>query len=130
MRRSNLLQTRIGRLERSVLQKQVCHDSLALAMLYAADREDHLNNPVTGIVGNIEAGQLVISDRYLYSSLALSVGRMRFERIQQLNQFPAPRFIFYIDTPVEEMHAEDRKRGSELELFERRDFLLTVPIQL
>lgn len=36
----------IGRLVRSVLQKQVVTTPLALAMLYAADREDHLHNPV------------------------------------------------------------------------------------
>jgi dTMP kinase len=116
----------IGRLVRSVLQKQVVTTPLALAMLYAADREDHLNNPVTGIVGKLEAGQLVISDRYLYSSLAYQSVECGFERIQQLNQFPAPRFIFYIDTPVEECMRRIESRGSELELFERRDFLLTV----
>ena len=40
----------IGRLVRSVLQKQLVTTPLALAMLYAADREDHLYNPVYGLV--------------------------------------------------------------------------------
>lgn len=116
----------IGRLVRSVLQKQVVTTPLALAMLYAADREDHLNNPVTGIVGKLEAGQLVISDRYIYSSLAYQSVECGFDRIEQLNQYPAPQYIFYIDTPVHVCMERIESRGNDKELFERRDFLLKV----
>lgn len=116
----------IGRLVRSVLQKQVVTTPLALAMLYAADREDHLNNPVSGIIGKLEAGQLVICDRYLYSSLAYQSVECGFDRIEQLNQYPSPQFIFYIDTPVHVCMERIERRGNEKELFEKRDFLLKV----
>lgn len=39
----------LGKLVRSVLKKDLVTTPLALAMMFAADREDHLNNPVHGI---------------------------------------------------------------------------------
>lgn len=40
----------LGNLVRSVLRKEVATTPLALAMLFSADREDHLHHPITGIV--------------------------------------------------------------------------------
>lgn len=115
-----------GRLVRSVLQKQIVTTPLALAMLYAADREDHLHNPIYGIVEDLKAGKLVICDRYLYSSLAYQSVECDYEKIAALNDFPAPQYIFFIDTPVDECLRRIRSRGDAEELFERREFLQRV----
>ena len=116
----------IGRLVRSVLQKQLVTTPLALAMLYAADREDHLHNPVYGLVHDLEQGKLVISDRYLYSSLAYQGVECEFAKIASLNEFPAPEYVFFIDTPVQECLRRIDGRGSETELFEKQEFLERV----
>jgi len=116
----------IGRLVRSVLQKQIVTTPLALAMLYAADREDHLHNPVHGIIKDLEEGKLVICDRYLYSSLAYQSVECDFNKIASLNEFPSPQYIFYIDTPVEECLRRITTRGNDTELFEKKEFLQAV----
>ncbi|NBK23519.1 MAG: dTMP kinase [Spirochaetia bacterium] len=116
----------IGRLVRSVLQKQLVTTPLALAMLYAADREDHLHNPVYGLVHDLEQGKLPISDRYLYSSLAYQGVECEFAKIASLNEFPAPEYVFFIDTPVQECLRRIDGRGSETELFEKQEFLERV----
>ena len=44
----------LGTLVRSILRKEIVTTSLALALLFAADREDHLYNPINGIVDKIK----------------------------------------------------------------------------
>jgi len=116
----------LGRLVRSILKKHIVTTPLALAMLYAADREDHLHNPIYGLVGELEAGKIVISDRYLYSSLAYQSVECDFARIAALNDFPSPQYVFYIDTPIEECIRRIDLRGNKTELFERAEFLRLV----
>lgn len=116
----------LGRLVRSILKKQIVTTPLALAMLYAADREDHLHNPIYGLVADLEAGKMVISDRYLYSSLAYQSVECDFDRIAALNDFPSPEYIFFIDTPIEECIRRINGRGTDAELFERAEFLSVV----
>ena len=60
----------IGTLIRDVLQKKVSTTPEALALLYAADRHDHLYNPAYGIERMTEEGRVVMTDRYFYSSIA------------------------------------------------------------
>jgi dTMP kinase len=116
----------IGRLVRAVLQKQIVTTPLALAMLYAADREDHLYNPIYGMASELEEGKLVICDRYIYSSLAYQGVECPIEKVKELNQFPAPQYLFFIDTPVEECIRRIESRGGGSELFDRHEFLEQV----
>ena len=116
----------IGRLVRAVLKKQIVTTPLALAMLYAADREDHLYNPIYGMASELEKGKLVICDRYIYSSLAYQGVECPLERVEELNQFPAPEYLFFIDTPVEECIRRIESRGNSSELFDRHEFLEQV----
>jgi len=116
----------LGRLVRSILKKQIVTTPLALALLYAADREDHLHNPIYGLVQDLEAGKVVISDRYLYSSLAYQSVDCDFEKIAQLNDFPAPQYVFFLDTPIDECIRRISGRGNDVELFEHKEFLQKV----
>ncbi|MDY0290226.1 MAG: dTMP kinase [Sphaerochaeta sp.] len=116
----------IGRLVRAVLKKQIVTTPLALAMLYAADREDHLYNPIYGMVSEMEKGKLVICDRYIYSSLAYQGVECPIEKVRELNQFPAPKYLFFIDTPVGECIRRIEARGGDTELFDRHEFLEQV----
>ena len=116
----------IGQLVRQVLQKKVRTTSEALALLYAADRDDHLYNPAYGIIRLLEEGTVVISDRYFYSSIAYQSVECDPSFIRSINDFPSPEVIIYIDTPVEECLRRIEKRGGEKELFDRREFLTEV----
>ncbi len=116
----------IGRMVRDVLQKRIQTTPEALALLYAADREDHLYNPSYGIARVLEEGSIVISDRYFYSSIAYQSVECDPDFINLINDFPSPRFIIYVDTPVEECIRRIDKRGEEKELFDRLDFLTAV----
>ncbi len=116
----------LGALVRSILGKEYVTTPLALAMLFAADREDHLHNPLNGILRSLDKGKVVISDRYLFSSLAYQSVELGFEVVNSLNQFPLPKFVIYLDTPIEACLARIDARGSQKELFERREFLQHV----
>lgn len=116
----------IGELVRKVLRKQVVTTPEALALLYAADRNDHLYNPSYGIVRLIEEGKIVMSDRYFYSSIAYQSVECDSSLVKMINDFPSPEFLIFIDTPVEDCMKRIEKRGEEKELFDRAEFLTAV----
>ncbi len=116
----------IGEVVRSVLQKKICTTPNALALLYAADRDDHLYNQSYGIVRYLDEGRVVISDRYFYSSIAYQSVECDPDFIESINDFPSPEIIVYIDTSVDECLRRIEKRGEGKELFDRYDFLMEV----
>lgn len=116
----------LGSLVRAVLKKEVVTTPLALAMLFSADREDHLHNPIYGLVKKLKQGVAVICDRYLFSSLAYQSVECGMEKVSALNDFPLPQFLFYLDTPIAECLKRIERRDNGKELFEREEFLEKV----
>lgn len=113
----------VGKLVRSILQHTYSVQPWTLAMLYAADRNEHVQT----ITKEIEAGKLVVCDRYLYSSLAYQGVTCPWDDVWRLNcRFPLPSLILYVDTPVEECMRRIKHRGQPEELFEHREFLRKV----
>lgn len=113
----------IGRLIRDVLQHKHSVQPWTLAMLYAADRNEH----VARIEQEIAGGNMVVCDRYLYSSLAYQGVTCPWEDVWTLNQhYPHPSTILYIDTPVEECMKRISHRGEPVELFEHQEYLTKV----
>ena len=109
----------IGRFIRSVLQKKESVDPFTLALLFSADRNEHVNGE-NGIIKHTEAGKKVICDRYLFSSLAYQSLFMDFSTVAELNSYyPLPEYLFYIDLSPEECQKRMAARGEEAELFER-----------
>ena len=92
----------IGRLIRSVLKGEVHLTPCTLALLFAADRSDHLHRP-GGVVATLQAGGYVASDRYLFSSLVYQSPECSADYVTALNaNFPLPRDLIFIDTPPEQ----------------------------
>ncbi|HYH81440.1 MAG TPA: dTMP kinase [Longimicrobium sp.] len=91
-------------------------DADALALLFAADRADHV---VAQVLPNLEAGRDVICDRYLLSTLAYQGQHADLEWLIEINR-PAivPDLTIFLDVPPGE--AEERMRGSrwKKEIFE------------
>jgi len=109
----------IGRFIRSVLQKKESVDPFTLALLFSADRSEHVYGK-NGIAQQAEAGKIVICDRYLFSSLAYQSLFIDYDTVAELNRYyPLPEYLFYIDLNPEECQKRMEARGEEAELFER-----------
>ncbi|HEX5726949.1 MAG TPA: dTMP kinase [Longimicrobiaceae bacterium] len=83
-------------------------DARTLALLFAADRMDHL---VTQVEPNLARGRHVVCDRYLLSSLAYQGLSLPEEWVLEINRHArVPDLTFYLDVPVE--HARMRMRAA------------------
>ena len=91
-------------------------DPVALALLFAADRADHV---ATQLRPNLDAGRVVVCDRYLLSTLAYQGQSCNVEWLLEINR-PAvrPDLTFFLDLPPSA--ALERMRGARWnkELFE------------
>ena len=91
-------------------------DPAAVALLFAADRVDHLRREIEPAR---RAGQVVVSDRYLLSSLAYQSLSVPRGFVAQINRYaPAPELTLLVDVPVEVAAARRRARGGPEELFD------------
>lgn len=112
-----------GRVIRELLSGPEQVQPETLALLFAADRSEHLNRPGEGIRALLAEGKVVVCDRYLFSSLAYQGALADRELVERLNApFPLPAHLVFIDTPLEEAYRRmetrqtlDRKSGDALE---------------
>lgn len=119
----------IGRLIRRILHKEVPATPQTVAHLYAADRTEHLYQGPDSVTARLEAGDLVVTDRYLFSSLAYQSVGCGFDFVYRLNEpFPLPRHLFYIDIDPD---LGDRRLSGRLvrDMYERLSFQKRVQEQ-
>ncbi len=116
---------------RSMLKGDVKCTNETAAYLFAADRNEHVkgslkteeNNLVSGIQKACENGNIVISDRYFFSSLAYQSTDCPPEVPRLLNSlFPLPELLFYFEITPETALKRVDGRG-EREIYEKQDFL-------
>ncbi len=111
----------VGKLIRSILKGQNKIEHETMALLFAADRMEHLNSKNNGILKHIKKGKIVICDRYIFSSIAYQSINCSPEWVLSINQFPLPEHLIFIDTPPEV--CEKRMKSRELkEIYENLDF--------
>lgn len=80
-----------GRLIRDVLSDAGPVEPWTLALLFAADRHEHVYRPNSGILARLSRGIRVVSDRYLFSSLAYQGAYAQATAVEALNSgFPLP----------------------------------------
>ena len=95
-----------------------------MALLFAADRMDHLDSTVAPA---LRAGSVVISDRYdlsslAYQSLTAHNGADSIPWIRELNtQALRPDVTIVIDVPAEVAEERRRARGGVEEMFDARE---------
>lgn len=112
----------IGRFIREILGSKITVDPFTLALLFSADRNEHVNGE-NGIKALAEAGTRVICDRYLFSSLAYQSMDVDFDTVAQLNSFyPLPEHLFFIELSPEECEKRRAARGEAAEIFEKLEF--------
>lgn len=87
-----------------------------LALLYAADRTDHLK---ARVLPALEAGQIVISDRYVLSSLAYQGASLSMAWVEAANGYAvAPDLTLFVQVSPEVAARRRAARGGARELFE------------
>jgi dTMP kinase len=112
----------VGSFIRTVLRGNEQVQPGTLALLFAADRYEHLHEPLCGIMDLHESGKLVISDRYLFSSLAYQSIDTGMDFPASINRdFPLPSHLFFIDIPID-VCMERLASRKNTEIFEVRYF--------
>ncbi len=110
-----------GSLLRACLSGRTDTDEYTIALMFAADRTDHVRNRENGILSRLEAGVTVLCDRYYFSSYAYNGGFVPLEYVIELNrpvrELLRPDLVLFLDTPVEEAMKRVSSRG-ETERYE------------
>jgi dTMP kinase len=109
---------KIGRFIRNrILYGETRPPTAVEALLFAADRIEHVRNEV---LPALEKGCLVVSDRYLYSSLAYqgSAG-LSLEWIQTINEYAMkPDLALFVDVSPETVISRLKRKKSVMENLE------------
>ena len=115
----------IGKLIRSALRKEIVLAPKTIAMLFAADRNEHIYGEER-IAERCSRGELVVSDRYLPSSLVYQGITCGDEFPALINQgFPGPELLLFFDIDPET--AINRITGREYtEIYEYLEFQTLV----
>ena len=115
----------IGILIRSALRGEAAFAPKTVALLFAADRNEHVFGP-DGIVEHCGRGEFVVSDRYLPSSLVYQGITCGEEFPTLLNKdFPVPELLLFFDIDPET--AQKRISGRrQREIFEYLNFQVQV----
>jgi len=115
----------IGKIIRAALTKESPLAPQTLAMLFAADRNEHIFGK-NGILKHANKGELVICDRYVLSSLVYQGIECGDELPVSLNsRFPAPETLIFLDIEPE-IALERMKNRASLEIYEYREFQIKV----
>jgi len=123
----------VGGLIRLALAKRLKPlDERVMALLFAADRIDHLyctgeNEQKEGIISLLNKGFNVVSDRYCLSSFAYQSLKLDLDWVRQINSFSIkPDLTILLLVPIEE--SAQRRNSSRIheELYESSASLSTI----
>jgi dTMP kinase len=107
----------VGVTIRELLKEGVAHvDQRAMALLFAADRLDHLKRE---ILPALAAGQHVICDRYVLSSYVYQSRFVASDFVWAINDKAHPADLtLLLDVPAEVAQARRKARGGNEEMYE------------
>lgn len=108
-----------GKFLRRMLGGEFSVDEKTNSFLFAADRAEHLYGK-NGIIEQINNGKTVISDRYLFSSLAYQSISCGEELPKLLNStFPLPEILFFFEIDPEISLKRVDSRNEKKEIYEK-----------
>ena len=116
-------------IKRYVLQRKRRIPAVVEALLFAVDRIDHVESKIERA---LESGKIVVSDRYVYSSLAYQgAAGLDVGWIKQVNKMAlTPDLAIYIDVPPEVVVKRMKRRRSVMETLETQRRVRGVYMQL
>jgi dTMP kinase len=114
----------IGKLLRSLLKGEETLKAETMAMLFAADRNEHIFG-AGGIAERCKRGEFVVCDRYMPSSLVYQGITCGEELPARLNKsFPAPELLIFLDiepeTAIERIASRAQKEIYENFAFQKQ----------
>ncbi len=115
----------VGRLIRQSLRAEPeAPAPQTLPWMFAADRADHLARTVEPA---LRRGEVVLSDRYLHSSLAYQSETLGLDYVHTLNErFRVPDLTVFLEVPVHVSLSRIDARGGERELFDTQERLTAI----
>jgi len=120
----------VGSLIRKMLAGSVETDQLTIASLFAADRTDHLLNRANGVKAMVDEGQVVLCDRYYFSSYAYHAQYMEMDWVIQANALNArilkPTATLFIDVDPDICLERILLNRDSLDMYEKIDILKRV----
>jgi dTMP kinase len=120
----------IGSLIRQMLTGKVATDQRTIASLFAADRTDHLLNCVNGIHQKVDQGEIVLCDRYYFSSYAYHAQYIDMDWVIHANSLNAeilkPDLTIFIDVDPKKCFERIKENRSSFEMYEKIDILEKV----
>jgi dTMP kinase len=106
------------------LSRKLEVDNQTLQMLFTTDRSDHLNYP-GGIISRLKESWVVVTDRYLWSTLAYGhAGGLDPDWLLAMqSKFVVPDITFFLETPVSTSLERMKTSRLRLDLYETREML-------
>lgn len=112
---------------RKILSGEIRIPQSSIAHMFSTDRDNHIYNTEYGILSHLNKGETVISDRYLFSSLAYQSIGFEYEKVLTLNSmFPMPEKVIFIDTDPKDCINRINSRGMEKEIYEKLEYQIKV----
>lgn len=116
--------TKAGKKIKEVLDEKVQIDPLKLQKLFVKDRAEHLKEE---IIPALKRGEVVISDRYFFSTLAFGGLDVSMNKLIKLNnKFIYPDTIFFLKVGPKECLRRINARREGIKFFEKLDKLKKV----
>ncbi|MDX9871532.1 MAG: dTMP kinase [Clostridia bacterium] len=123
----------VGGIIRLALAKRLkTLDEKIMALLFAADRLDHLlcrgdEQQKEGVLALLEKGYHVVSDRYYLSSLAYQSLFVDLNWLLEINRYALkPDLTILLQVPVDESAQRRNTARIHDELYEREDYLIRI----
>jgi dTMP kinase len=120
----------IGSLIRQMLSGKVATDQRTIASLFAADRTDHLVNHDNGIQPKVKQGEIVLCDRYYFSSYAYHAQYIDMKWVIHANSLNAdilrPDATIFIDVDPDLCFERIKSSRSNFEMYEKIDIMKKV----
>lgn len=123
----------IGKMIRQILRKEWKAQEETIAGLFVADRLDHITNTEDGLLKHLAAGEIVVTDRYYFSSYAYHGTHIDMQWVIAANSMCArmlrPTINIFIDVTPEVAIERIRKNRTTIDLYETFDNLTNVRSQ-
>ena len=120
----------VGSLLRQILTGRMRADPHTIALLFAADRSDHLFQQQDGLLARLAGGMTVLCDRYYLSNYAYQAEHVSLDALIEFNRHNTrnlrPDLTLFLDLPVEVSLERIRKNRVSVELFEKEENLRKV----
>lgn len=112
-----------------ILQRRKRVPAVVEALLFAADRVDHVEHKIKPA---LQKGRIVVSDRYLFSSLAYQgAAGLDLKWIEEINRWALkPDLSIYLNVPIEVVMKRMKRKRSVMERLETQKKVLQTYHQL